>query len=113
MHPHAIWRAWRDIAGIELPAQDFWAIPVGEIGRAVVLDRHLSRPGDPIDPREVRDFDARGHRAMEHTTPGNEAWIETLAREHQRGAWFHGTPHVLTPDPVPLHSAQVIDWSRA
>lgn len=110
VQPHAIWRAWRDIAGFKLPSQEFWAIPVEEVDRAVVLDRHLSRTGDPIETEEVERLDPRTYRSAAETTAKNEEWIAQLASAGKRGAWFHGTPHVLTRGPVPLASAAVIDW---
>ncbi|WP_114855931.1 hypothetical protein [Brachybacterium sp. YJGR34] len=110
IHPHAIWSAWRDIAAVELPAQEFWAIGVEEIGPAVVLDRRLTRSGEPIDPREVSTLRTDEYCAEKETTARNAEWIAQLAREHRRGAWFHGTPHVLTRGPVALGSAEVVDW---
>lgn len=108
--PHAIWSAWRDIAGVELPAQEFWAIPARTVHRAAVLDRHLTASGDPIDPAEVTAFDPGTHRAAMHAPARNRDWVAQLAAQGKRGAWFHGTPHVLTAAPVPLASAAVIDW---
>lgn len=113
VRPHVIWQAWKDIAGIELPTQEFWAIPVEGIGPAVVLDRQISRTGEPIDPREVETLEASDYRSTVETTAGNAQWIAKLAAEKKRGAWFHGTPHVLTRGPVPLGSAEVIDWRDA
>lgn len=110
IRPHAIWRAWRDIAGVELPSQEFWVIPVEAVGPAVVFDRHLSRTGDPIDAEEVERLDPRTYRSAAETTVRNEEWIAQLSATGKRGAWFNGTPHVLTRDPVPLASAAVIDW---
>lgn len=111
VHPHAIWRAWRDVAGVELPPQEFWAIEIEAIGDAVVLDRHRSRTGDPIETEEVTRLDPDAYHSRETTTAKNEEWVARLAAEGKRGAWFHGTPHVLTRGPVPLASAAVIDWS--
>ena len=110
VRPHAIWRAWRDIAGVELPSQEFWAIPVEEVSRAAVLDRYLSRTGDPIEVEEVERLDPHTYRSAAQTTAQNEEWIAQLASAGKRGAWFHGTPHVLTRGPVSLASAAVIDW---
>ncbi|MGP9536605.1 hypothetical protein ACT3SP_01240 [Brachybacterium sp. AOP43-C2-M15] len=110
VQPRAIWEAWRTIAGVELPAQEFWAIPVEDLGPAVVFDRHLSSTGDPIEPREIDVLDVAAYRSSDATTPRNARWIDELAKAGKRGAWFNGTPHVLTKDPVPLHSAEVIDW---
>lgn len=112
IHPHAIWRAWRDVAGIDLPSQEFWAIPVEDVGRAVIFDRHLSSSGDPIDPREIAELDPGDYRAAQETTPKSIEWIKHLAGENKRGAWFHGTPHILTRGPVSLESAAVIDWQQ-
>lgn len=112
VRPHAIWRAWRDIAGVELPSQEFWAVPVEAMGSAVILDRHLSRSGDPIDAAEVQRLDARTYRSAARTTARSEKWIAELSAAGKRGAWFHGTPHVLTRGPVPLASATVIDWTE-
>ena len=110
VQPRAIWEAWRSIAGVELPGQEFWAIPVEDLGPAVVFDRHLRRTGDPIDPGEIEVFDAASYRSAGETTPRNARWIDELARAGRPGAWFNGTPHVLTKNPVPLRSAEVIDW---
>ena len=110
VQPHAIWEAWRTIAGVELPGQEFWAIPVEDLGPAVVFDRHLSGTGEPIDPQEIDALDVAAYRSLDETTPRNARWIAELARANKRGAWFNGTPHVLTKEPVPLHSAEVIDW---
>ncbi|MGO1479829.1 MAG: hypothetical protein ACTHWF_01750 [Brachybacterium sp.] len=112
VRPHAIWRAWRDIAGVELPSQEFWAIPVEAVGHPVRLDRHLSRTGDPIEADEVESLDPRTYRSAAVTTARNEEWIAELSAAEKRGAWFHGTPHVLTRDPVALASAAVIDWNE-
>lgn len=110
IHPHAIWRAWRDIAGTELPPQEFWAIPIDEIHRPVLFDRRLSRSGEPIDPQQVETVDPLAFRTATQTTARNVEWIAHLTGRRRRGAWFHGTPHVLTRRPVPVASAQVIDW---
>lgn len=110
IRPHAIWRAWRSVAGVELPSLEFWAIPVDEIGHSVVFDRQITATGEPIDQREVRAVDAKTYRSSRDTTNANLQWITSLARSNKRGAWFNGTPHVLTRGPVPLNSAVVIDW---
>ncbi|MGP5265361.1 hypothetical protein ACTXLV_00165 [Brachybacterium alimentarium] len=110
IQPHAIREAWRAIAGVELPAKEFWAIPVEDLGPAIVFDRHLSSTGDPIDPQEIDVLDVAAYRSRDETTPRNAQWIDQLARAGKRGAWFNGTPHILTKGPVPLHSAEVIDW---
>lgn len=110
VRPHAIWSAWRDIAGVELPSQEFWAIPIGAAGPAVVLDRHSSTTGDPIRSDEVDRLDPEAYRSMEETTARNRQWIAQLSAAGKRGAWFHGIPHVLTRGPVPLASAAVVDW---
>lgn len=112
IHPHAIWRAWRDSAGVELPAQDYWAISADQIGDAVLFDRHLTRSGDPLDPAEVTAFDSSAHRAATETTPKNEEWITRLAQQRKQGAWFNGTPQILAIGPVPLAGAELIDWSE-
>ena len=79
VQPRAIWEAWRSIAGVELPGQEFWAIPVEDLGPAVVFDRHLRRTGDPIDPGEIEVFDAASYRSAGETTPRNARWIDELA----------------------------------
>lgn len=113
VRPHAIWRAWRDIAGVDLPSQEFWAVPVDEIGSAVVLDRQRSTTGDPIETEEVEHLDPGTYRSMSETTRRNREWIAQLSSEGKRGAWFNGIPHVLTRGPVTLAFAAVIDWSEA
>lgn len=110
IRPHAIWRAWQDHTGVDLPSQQFWAIPVEEIGPAVVLDRHLSATGDPIRTEEVDRLDPGTYSSKAETTMRNREWIAHLSSEGKRGAWFNGTPHVLTQGPVTLTSAAVIDW---
>lgn len=109
--PHAIHRAWKDIAGTELAPQPFWAIPVDDVPVAVMLDRTTTRTGDPLDPREVTPFDPSTYQALTRTTERSRAWITELAAAGRRGAFFHGTPHVLTRGPVPLRRAQLVDWS--
>ncbi len=111
--PHAILQAWRAIGRIQLPAQEFWAIPVEALPDAVVFDRTLSRTGDPIDLGEVTPLDPRAYRALEQTTPRNRAWIARLTQRGERGAWFNGTPQILVPGPVPLRHAQLVDWADA
>lgn len=114
VHPHAIWRAWREITGRERPDMEFWEIPAAVLPEGtVVLDRTLTATGDPLDPREVMPFDRRTHRAALETTPANRAWLEECARRRVSGAWFHGIPHVLSPEPVPLGAARVISWRDA
>lgn len=113
IRPHAIWRTWRDVGGIELPEQEFWAIPAEDVRRPVVLERHLSTTGEPIDPREVREFDTAMYRSEGRSTLANEDWVRHLRSQGRRGAWFHGTPHVLTSEPVDLARARVIGWSTA
>lgn len=113
IRPQAIWQAWQDVAGIELPPQEFWAVPVDEIGSAVVLDRYLSTTGDPIEDEEVELLDSGSYRSAAGTTARSREWIARLSASGKRGAWFHGTPHVLTRGPVPLASATVIDWSES
>lgn len=110
VRPHAIWAAWREIGGVELPAQEFWAIPIDEVRDAVVLDRRLTTTGDPLDDSEVSRLDLAAYRSAATTTPGSAAWIRELAGSGRRGAWFHRTPHVLTASPVPLGRAAVVDW---
>lgn len=111
VHPHAIWRAWREIRGRERPDLLFWAIPSVDLPEgSVVLDRSSTATGDPIDPTEVTPFDRYAHRASTTTTPANRAWLEQCARQGVSGAWFHGIPHVLAPGPVPLDRARVISW---
>ncbi|MGP9681975.1 hypothetical protein [Brachybacterium sp. AOP3-A1-3] len=112
IHPHAIWRAWRDIAGTELPSQEFWAIAIDDVHRPVLFERRLSTTGEPIDPREVEAVDPQSFTTAHETTPRSADWIAHLAETGRRGAWFHGTPHVLTRRPVPVGSAQLIDWQH-
>lgn len=111
VHPHAIWSAWREITGAELPSQEFWAIPIEDVAEPVVLDRRHSRTGDAVDPRDVRRCDRQRHRARFVTTEPNRKWLAHLAGIGARGAWFSGIPHVLTTHPVSLARARVIDWS--
>ncbi|WP_228375903.1 hypothetical protein [Microbacterium enclense] len=112
VHPHAVWRAWREITGRERAPMDFWAIPADDLPvGTVVLDRTSTRTGEPIDPREVTPFVPSGHRAALSTTAANRSWLEDCARRKVSGAWFHGIPHVLAPGAVPLRRARVISWS--
>src|SRR5699024_8301253 len=97
----------------DLPSQEFWAIPVEEVGAAVILDRQRSATGDPIETEEVEHLDPGTYRSMSGTTRRNREWIAHLSSEGKRGAWFNGVPHVLTRGPVALASAAVIDWSEA
>lgn len=114
VHPHAIWQAWAEIRGRRRPPMEFWAIPAADLPEgSVVLDRTLTATGDPIDPREVTPFDRASHRAALTTTPQNRAWLEQCARRGVSGAWFHGIPHVLAPDPVPLEHARIVSWEVA
>lgn len=113
IHPHAIWEAWRRAGGKELPAIEFWRVPVRALpDGCVVFDRHLSVTGDPIDPREVTPLDRDTFRTALETTPGNSAWLQELVRRGRSGAWFNKTPHVLSPGPVGLDQAEVITWNR-
>lgn len=82
-----------------------------DLGEAVVFDRHLTRSGDPIDPAEVTPLDHSSYEALHKTTERNLAWISELTSRGKYGAWFHGTPQILTSSPVPLTNAEVIDWS--
>ena len=111
IQPHAIWRAWTSARGKPLPSQKFWAIPVEDVAPAVLLDRRLTRTGEAIDPAEVEPLDPATYRSADRTTPENLRWIEALAARGRKGAWFHGTPHVLTAGPVPLGRARVVDWA--
>ena len=111
-HPHAIWRAWREIAGLELPPMSFWAIPVGDVPSPVLLDRQLSSTGEPIDPREVTDLDPATYRAARDTPDRHRQWITDLTAAGKQGAWFHGIPHVLSRGPVPLTRARIVEWQH-
>ena len=44
VRPHAIWTAWREIGGVDLPAQKFWAIPSTTPGSAAWI-RELAGSG--------------------------------------------------------------------
>ncbi len=110
IRPQALWRTWREVTGTELPSQEFWAIPVEDIGPAVVLDRRESCTGEALLPQEVEALDVERYRSAPETTARNRDWLAQLAREGRRGAWFQGTPHVLTRGPVPLARAEVTDW---
>lgn len=111
VHPHAIWRAWREITGRERADMEFWAIPAADLPEGtMILDRTLTATGDPIDPREVRPFDRRAHRTALDTPAANRQWLEECARRRVSGAWFHGVPHVLSPAAVPLDRARVVSW---
>jgi len=112
VHPHAIWRAWRDITGRERLSMPFWAIPISALpDGCVLLDRSITRTGDPIDPEEVRPLEPGSFRTAMETTPRNREWLASLAASGRSGAWFHGIPHVLAPGRVPLGDAGVIDWA--
>lgn len=113
IHPHTIWETWRKAGGRELPATEFWRIPVSALpDGCVVFDRHLSVTGDPIDPREVTPLDRDTFRTAVETTPENAEWLQDLVRRGRSGAWFNRTPHVLSPEPVDLDQAEVISWDR-
>lgn len=113
VHPHAIWRAWREVRGKELPRVEFWAIPAVDLPRGtVVLDRTVSAVGDPIDPSEVTPFDAASFETATEVPPANRAWLEEMVRRGVSGAWFHGIPHVLAPGMVPLGGARVVGWGE-
>lgn len=114
--PHAVWTAWAEARSIEagkrpLPAQEFWAIPVDDIGEAVLLDRTLTATGEEIDPREVSRLNPDTYISATVTTPGNAAWARELTRKGVRGGYFHRTPHVLTRGPVSLERSRLVDWS--
>jgi hypothetical protein len=112
VHPHAIWRAWYEETGRRRPPSQFWAIPAGDLAPgAVVLDRTVTRTGEPIDDSEVSDFDAARFQTRQETTPENRAWLASLASRGLSGAWFAGIPHVLVPGRVPLRNATLIDWA--
>ncbi|MEV7873233.1 hypothetical protein [Microbacterium sp. NPDC089188] len=114
VHPHAIWRAWREITGRDRAAMEFWAIPAADLPEGtVLLDRTRTATGDPIDPREVRPFDRRTHRTALETTASNRRWLEECARRRVSGAWFHGVPHVLAPGAVSLDRARIVSWCDA
>src|SRR5699024_9144619 len=89
VQPSAIWEAWRWIAGVALPGQVFWAIPVEYLAPAVVFDRHLSRTGDPIDPRETDALRAAAYRSSAESAPRNARCVDERARARRRGAWFN------------------------
>lgn len=113
VHPHAIWRAWREIRGRELPRAEFWAIPADDLPHGtVVLDRTVSAVGDPIEPAEVAPFDPASFTSAMEVPAANRAWLEEMVRRGVSGAWFHGIPHVLAPGAVPLHRAHVISWEQ-
>ncbi|EZP28115.1 hypothetical protein [Microbacterium oleivorans] len=113
VHPHAIWRAWREVRGKDLPRVEFWAIPAADLPvRTVVLDRSVSAVGDPIDASEVAPFDAASFTTAIEVPAVNRVWLEEMARRGVSGAWFHGIPHVLAPGAVPLGNARVIGWEE-
>ncbi|MCM3695604.1 hypothetical protein [Microbacterium oleivorans] len=113
VHPHAIWRAWREVRGKELPRAEFWAIPAGDLpAGTVVLDRTITATGDPIHPSEVAPFDPASFETATEIPPANRAWLEEMVRRGVSGAWFHGIPHVLAPGAVPLGNATVIGWEE-
>lgn len=114
VHPHAIWRAWREITGRERATWEFWAIKANVLpSGSVWLDRTLTQTGESIDPREVSPFDRARYQTMTATTSANRAWLEQLAASGHSGAWFQGIPHVLAPTAVPLAAAEVVDWRDA
>lgn len=113
VHPHAIWRAWREVRGKELPRTEFWAIPAADLPPGtVVLDRTVSAVGDAIDPSEVVPFEVASFVTATEIPPANRAWLEEMVRRGVSGAWFHGIPHVLAPGTVPLGNARVISWEE-
>ena len=113
VHPHAIWRAWREIRGKELPRAEFWAIPVDDLpAGTVVLDRTVTSTGDPIDASEVAPFHPASFVTATEAPAANRAWLEEMVRRGVSGAWFHGIPHVLAPAAVPLGNARVIGWEE-
>jgi len=113
VHPHAIWRAWREVRGKDLPRVEFWAIPVDDLpAGTVVLDRTVTATGDPIDPSEVAPFHPASFVTATEVPAANRAGLEEMVRRGVSGAWFHGIPHVLAPGAVPLGNAQVIGWEE-
>lgn len=113
VHPHAIWRAWREIRGRELPRAEFWAIPADDLPHGtLVLDRTVSAVGDPLDPAEVAPFDPASFTTATEVPAANRAWLEEMVRRGVSGAWFHGIPHVLAPGAVPVRGARLIGWEE-
>lgn len=113
VHPHAIWRAWREVRGKELLRAEFWAIPAGDLpAGTVVLDRTATATGDPIDPSEVAPFVPASFVTATEVPAANRAWLEEMVRRGVSGAWFHGIPHVLAPGTVPLGNARVVGWEE-
>lgn len=112
VHPHAIWTAWRELAGRELPPMEFWAIPVESLPTdTVIFDRTLSAVGERIRPEEVATLDPASFRTALETTPGNREWLANLAASGKTGAWFNRTPHVLSGSAVSLADAEVMNWA--
>ncbi|QAY58593.1 hypothetical protein ET475_00300 [Microbacterium protaetiae] len=111
VHPHATWRAWRELSGRALPSVEFWAIPASDLpDDTVVFDRQRSLVGDPIDPRDVASFDLVTYEASLEVPHANREWLGNLVAAGHSGAWFNLIPHVLTAGPVPLTNARVISW---
>lgn len=114
VHPYALWSAWREITGEELPAVKFWQIPIDAVpADAVVFDRSTSVVGQPIHEHEVVALDRSTYWPRLQTTDANRAWLASLAERGHRGAWFNRTPHVLTAGPVPLAAASTISGDIA
>lgn len=111
VHPHAIWQAWREITERERPAMEFWQIPLESLPAGTVwLDLAGVATGGPIPADKVTPLNSRVYRTLTRTTEENHAWLSELAARGYSGAWFHGIPHILSPGPVPLDQATVIDW---
>lgn len=113
VHPHAIWSAWLELRGKELPRQEFWAIPAVDLpADVVVLDRASSAVGDPLDAEEVTPFDPASFATAVEVPAANREWLGEMVRRRVSGAWFHGIPHVVVPARVSLGGASVVGWEE-
>jgi hypothetical protein len=110
--PRAIWRAWLRLTGERLPPVAFWAVPAESLPDSSVVLSRSGAVGDEIPASDVTPFDAQTFRTRRETTAENAAWLAALWKTGRRGGWFHGIPHVLSPEPIPLTAAAVISWDE-
>lgn len=104
IHPHLLYRAWRERGANIDPDREFYRIPISQVA-------HL--PVAMMKGREVEWLDKEGYSELDTVPVETLEWYERMAEQGLVRGSFVGVPHVLVKGPIDISGVEVVRWGTA